>query len=180
MSKQFLLRWAVLPCATLAAALATTTLATTLMAAEPGPEAARLNCFTHPDGTTYFALSLQPPAAASGRRAARRGDRRQHRGGREGRIPRKELEALQAAVAHLGPEDRVQLVAADLTAVPLTKGFVAPNGAEWNAAVAALNERTPLGSSDMEKAFHGGPQLRRGQPCRERPFTSATAAAAHP
>ena len=174
MSKQFLLRWAALPCATLAlAAMAATTLA-----AEPGPEAARLNCFTHPDGTTYFALSLQPPAAASvaGPRdvvivvSTSAGEKDEYRA--------KELEALQSAVASLGPEDRVQLIAADLTAVPLTKGFVAPNSAEWNEAAAALDQRTPLGSSDMEKApFHGGPQFRRGQP-RGRSSTSATAAAA--
>ena len=149
MSKQFLLRWAVLPCATLAAAA----LAATTLAAEPGPEAARLNCFTHPDGTTYFALSLQPPAAASVAGphdvvivvSTAAGEKDEYRA--------KELEALQSAVAHLGPEDRVQLIAADLTAVPLTKGFVAPNSAEWNEATAALNQRTPLGSSDMEKAL---------------------------
>ena len=38
----------------------------------------------------------------------------------------KRSQALQAAVAGLGPGDRVRLIATDLNAVPLTKGFVAP------------------------------------------------------
>ena len=147
MSKQFLLRWAVLPCATLAAAA----LAATTFAAEPGPrQSAQLFHASRRDDVLRLEL-----AAAGGRRrrSPQRGHRRQHSRRREGRYRAKELEALQAAVARLDPGDRVQLIASDLTAVPLTNGFVAPNGAEWNAAAAALNERTPLGSSDMEKAI---------------------------
>ena len=57
MSK-FFLRCIVLPCLALVAVL----LAVTTLNAQPGPEAARLDCFAHPNGSSYFALSLQPPA----------------------------------------------------------------------------------------------------------------------
>ena len=60
---------------------------------------------------------------------------------------------MQAALAGLGRGDRVRLIATDLNAIPLTKGFVAPQSAEWTQAMAALDERTPLGSNDMEKAL---------------------------
>ena len=49
-------RLALLPLAAVAVAL----LAANVMGAEPGPEAARLDSFTHPDGANYFALSLRP------------------------------------------------------------------------------------------------------------------------
>ena len=44
-------------------------------------------------------------------------------------------------------------MAFDLNATPLTQGFVAPNSAEMAAALGALNQRTPLGSCDLEKAL---------------------------
>ena len=107
-------------------------LAVTAVHAQPGPEAARLDCFVHPDGNSYFALSLPPvAAAAAGPRdvvilvstsASQAGEYRS-----------KAFEALQAAVAGLGRGDRVRLIATDLKAIPLTKGFVSPQSAEWNA-----------------------------------------------
>ena len=68
----------------------------------------------------------------------------------EGDYRSKAFEALQAAVAGLGRGDRVRLIATDLNAIPLSKGFVSPQSGEWTAALAALNARTPLGSNDME------------------------------
>ena len=65
----------------------------------------------------------------------------------------KSLATLQSTLAKLDPNDRVKLVAFDLNAAPLTQGFVAPNGPEMAAALAALNRRTPLGSCDLEKAL---------------------------
>ncbi len=65
----------------------------------------------------------------------------------------KSLATLQSLLAKLEPNDRVKLVAFDLNATPLTQGFVAPNSPEMAAALGALNQRTPLGSCDLEKAL---------------------------
>ena len=65
----------------------------------------------------------------------------------------KAFAAVQAAIASLGHGDRVRLIATDLNAIPLTKGFVSPQSAEWTQTMAALDARTPLGTNDMEKAL---------------------------
>ena len=65
----------------------------------------------------------------------------------------KSLATLQSVLAKLEPNDRVKLVAFDLNAAALTQGFVAPDSAEMAAALKALNQRTPLGSCDLEKAL---------------------------
>ena len=71
----------------------------------------------------------------------------------------------------------MRLIATDLSAIPLTKGFVAPDSAEWKEALAALNQRTPLGSNDMEKALSAAAASFGGSRIRGRWSTSATAAA---
>ena len=48
------------------------------------------------------------------------------------------LDALGGFLNASGKNDRVQLVAIDLNAIPLTEGFVAPRGAAIDAAVAKL------------------------------------------
>ncbi len=133
MSK-FVLGCVVFSCATMVALM----LAVTAVQAQPASEAARLDCFVHPDGNTYFALSLPPVAAAatSGPRdvvilvstsASQEGDYRS-----------KAFEALQAAVAGLGRGDRVRLIATDLNAIPLSKGFVSPQSGEWTAGAGGV------------------------------------------
>jgi hypothetical protein len=57
--------------------------------------------------------------------------------------------ALQSLLAGLGAEDRVHLMAVDINAIPLTTGFVAPGGKEVAAAMTKLQNRVPLGSTDM-------------------------------
>ena len=104
------------------------------------------------DGGNVFALTLKSPAAAAdGPRdvvilvstaASQTGDYRA-----------KSLATLHATLAKLDANDRVKLVAFDLNATPLTQGFVAPNSPQMAAALAALGQRTPLGSCDLEKAL---------------------------
>ena len=60
---------------------------------------------------------------------------------------------LNSALAGLGPQDRVKLLAVDLNAAALTDGFVAPTGPEMDAALKKLDARVPLGATDMEKAI---------------------------
>ncbi len=117
-----------------------------------GGEAAHLDGFTQPDGSSAFALTLRPTApAANGPRnvvilvstaASQTGDFRAE-----------SLATLQSTVARLGPNDRVKLVAFDLNATPLTQGFVAPNSPAMAEALTAIQRRTPLGSCDLEKAL---------------------------
>ena len=117
-----------------------------------GSEAARLDGFTQPDGTNFFALELKPSVlAAAGPRevvilvstaASQTGDFRA-----------KSLDTLKATLKRLSPQDRVKLVAFDLDAVPLTQGFAAPGSPEMDKAVGALELRAPLGSCDIEKAL---------------------------
>jgi hypothetical protein len=144
----FLLRWWSLPLATVWG------LVTTVITQTPalGVEAAWLGGFTQPDGVSVFALTLKAsvPVAAGPRdvvflisTAARQ----------TGEFRVKSLATLQSTLSQLAPNDRVKLIAFDLNAVSLTAGFVAPNGQEMTSALGALNQRTPLGSGDLEKAL---------------------------
>ena len=73
--------------------------------------------------------------------------------GQTGDYRAKGIEALKALLAGLPAGDRVQLMAVDLNADPLTAKFVAPQSKEMADALAALDARVPLGATDMEKAL---------------------------
>jgi len=145
-------RGAVLPLAVLALSMGVFALPGAGRAAEPSLEAARLDCYTHADGTNYFGLAVKPSAAPSA-------------GGRDlvvlfdtsasqaGQYRSDALASLGDLLAQLGPEDRVRLIAVDLHAIPMNEGFVTPDGPELEKALEKLNRREPLGSTDMEKAL---------------------------
>jgi uncharacterized protein with von Willebrand factor type A (vWA) domain len=61
----------------------------------------------------------------------------------------KALSALTALLAGLQRDDRVQLLAVDLDATPLTETFVPAQGPQIEQALVALNQRVPLGATDM-------------------------------
>ena len=87
------------------------------------------------------------------------------------------LAALEAMLAGMRPSDRVQIVAVDLDAVPLMEGFAAASGPEVGQAIAALRERAPLGSTNMERGLQRGGRAAgtsRSRPAARSP-TSATA-----
>ncbi len=67
----------------------------------------------------------------------------------------KGLESLRGVLATLTDKDRVKLMAVDIDAVPLTKNFVPPRGVEIDAALQALQNRVPLGATDLEAAMKG-------------------------
>src|SRR5262245_40383820 len=60
-----------------------------------------------------------------------------------GRYRAEAMSALQSMLSAMGPNDRVQLMAVDMKAAPMSAGFVAPQGPEMQAALAKLNGRTP-------------------------------------
>ena len=157
------LRWMSLPLATLLAMA----LAMTMQTPSLGVEAARLAGYIQPDGNKAFALTLRPtvPAVAGPRDVVLLVSTADSQ---TGEYLAKSLATLQLTLAGLAPNDRVNLVAFDVNAQSLTRGFVSPQGAEMAQAMAALEQRRPLGSCDLEKAldtagksFPGGARRRR-------------------
>ncbi len=100
-------------------------------------------------GPTYFALSLTPASD----QAAEASDvvvLFDTSASQTGAYRETAFAALEAAVAKLRPEDRVQLLAADLDARPLTDKLLPAGSGELRAAIAKLRGELPLGSTDME------------------------------
>jgi hypothetical protein len=147
-SNPYFLRWISLPLAIALGVALTMPWHTEAL----GREAARLDGFTQADGSSVFALTLEPSISAdTGPRdivvlfstaASHTGDYRA-----------KSLATLQAMLLKLGASDRVKLVAFDLNATDLSEGFLAPRGPQIDAAVKTLTRRTPLGACDLEKAL---------------------------
>ena len=124
-----------------------------VLAQAPRGDTARLHGFTQADGVNLFALTLRASAGhpVDGPRdvvilvstaASQTGEYRA-----------RSLAALQSVLSQLPADDRVKLIAFDLNATSLTAGFVAPNSPQMATALAALGQRTPLGSCDLEKAL---------------------------
>src|SRR5262245_19988493 len=89
------------------------------------PQTARLSTYATND-QSYFALSLLPATAAD---PAQRNELVllvDTSASQAGPIRQSALEALDALLAGLRPADRVQLVAIDGRAVPMSAGFAAP------------------------------------------------------
>ncbi|MGD0517973.1 MAG: hypothetical protein ABSA26_10605, partial [Thermoguttaceae bacterium] len=127
MTEKHLIRWTVI----LSAAILSVTMPVhNQAAANDGSITARMDSFTNPDGTNYFALSLKPEGIAAGA-----GPRDvlvlfNTSAGQTGEFRDKALESLQDMIAAMPAGDRVQLMAVDLNAVALTKMFVDPKGKE--------------------------------------------------
>jgi len=123
-----------------------------VFAADAPRSSSQLDTYTK-DGDSSFALSLSPSVAKPAAKprdvtilfdtsASQAGDYRD-----------KALKSLDAALASLGAQDRVQLYAVDLNAIPLTSKPVAANSPDMQRALATLRSRTPLGSTDMVAAL---------------------------
>ena len=133
-----------------AAALALSTLIAVAHAAEPKQPTAELTTFAGEQGQSYYALSVTPPVSAQPAQPHDVVILFDTSASQTGPFRDTALAALDACLAKLGPQDRVQLFAADLEARPMTKGFVAAGSPELKAAVEALRKVPPLGSTDME------------------------------
>jgi tetratricopeptide (TPR) repeat protein len=125
-------------------------------AAQPGPASAepqQMVLYAHPDGTKYFGLCLRAPTeakAASGVAVAILFDTS---AGQVGDFRAKALEVLDALLKTLGPEDRVQLFGVDVNTIPLSEGFLPAQSPQMQQAVEKLQQRTPLGATDLPKAL---------------------------
>jgi hypothetical protein len=118
------------------------------------PLVGELTTHERQDGQSFFALSLSPPDSAVvpnvGRDVVILLDTS---ASQVGIYRETALAALEACVAKLGAQDRVQLLAVDLEARPITNEFVPVGSGELRAALAALRNETPLGSTDMEQVL---------------------------
>ena len=74
------------------------------------------------------------------------------------------LLAVKTIVQRLDPQDRVKLFAVDLEAVALCDQFVEAGSKEMNEALAKLEQRTPLGSTDMVLALQAAVDSWQGVP----------------
>src|SRR3989304_4714632 len=112
MSNPFLVRLA----HSMRAALALALLIQCAVGAEPSPEAARLDTYAHPDGTTYFALSLRPGVIPPARTAPDVVGMVDTSASQTAEFRAEALDALRGTLANLSPADRVHLMAVDLNA----------------------------------------------------------------
>jgi len=114
---------------------------------------ASLDTFVTPAGEGYFALKLVPGVAQPTRRPHDVVLLFDTSASQVGAYRAKALAALESLLAGLDPQDRVQLIAVDVVAVPLTTAFVAPTGSDIESALSDLRRRVPLGSTDMPAAL---------------------------
>jgi len=119
------------------------------LAAQPGAGEAQLQQYVGPDGNRYFALTIPPGAVAKDSSPRDVVVLFDTSASQTGQFREAALGALSAALDQLNPKDRVQLLAVDLDAVPMSEGFVAPAGEEMAAAMEKLDRRAPLGATDL-------------------------------
>ncbi|HEX7446167.1 MAG TPA: VWA domain-containing protein [Pirellulales bacterium] len=120
------------------------------MAAEP---AADLETFVKPDGEGYFALKLAPRIAQPPRAPHDLVVLFDTSASQVGAYRTKALGALRTMLNSLDANDRVALMAVDLDAIRLTPSLVPVASEPMKKALADLERRVPLGSTDMHRAL---------------------------
>ena len=121
---------------------------------KPAADSAHFESYAKPDGASYFALSLMPQTALPPAENCDLVVLVDTSASQVGAYREKSLETLRGMLATLGDKDRVKLMAVDVNAVPMTSDFVAPNGPEMKAALQKLQNRVPLGATDLEAALN--------------------------
>ncbi len=135
-----------------AVALSVMLSAAPLFAASAAPSA-ELKTYSR-DGHTYYALSLSPPSAIPRQDAPRDVVILFNTAASQtGAFRETALAAVDACIAKLHPQDRVQLLAADLEARPITDKYLAAGSAELKAAVDKLRREPPLGATDIDNVL---------------------------
>ncbi len=114
---------------------------------------AQMQTYVTGDGEAVFALALTPSIPEPPRQPHDVAILFDTSASQTGTFRQKGLAALDSLLRSLGRSDRVALLAVDLNAVSLTPALTASNSAEMNQALANLNARVPLGSTDMDAAL---------------------------
>jgi hypothetical protein len=138
------------------------------LAAEPGAE---LKTYQREDGQTFFALSLAPPDSAATSDPCDVVILFDTSASQSGAYRETALAAVDACIAKLRPEDRVQIIAADLEARPITEKFLAANSKELRTAIESLRADRRTWSKPCVRPPRG---LRRNEPVPAPYCTSAT------
>lgn len=118
-----------------------------------GGDVSRLATYENAAGEMFFAASLVPSQGSDPQQTNEVVVLFDTSASQAGVLRDDALTALQGMLSKLGPNDRVKLVAVDLNAVDLSRGFVSPAGPEMQAALAKLQQRAPLGATDMPLAI---------------------------
>ncbi|HEX5472163.1 MAG TPA: hypothetical protein VFW73_09760, partial [Lacipirellulaceae bacterium] len=111
------------------------------------------------DGHAYYAISLSTPATAK----AQEGPRDvvivfNTAASQTGPFRDTALAAVESCISKLNPQDRVQLIAADLEARPITDKFLVADSAELKTAMEKLRHESPLGATDMDRVLRAAAQ----------------------
>jgi len=129
-----------------------------LSAATPqkAPLATQAGVFSHQglDGQSYFALSIR--AKSLKKQIAANYDHVilvDTSASQTGEHRKQAFAVVKSYLASLPKGNRVRLFAVDLTAQPLTRGFVLPNSEGLKVAWRSLNRRFPAGATDMLAAI---------------------------
>jgi uncharacterized protein with von Willebrand factor type A (vWA) domain len=133
--------------ALLGVSLAAFAAAASSLAAQTGT--ARLGTYEK-DGQQYFALSLLPQVAADPAQKNEVVILVDTSASQTGRYRAEQMSALSSALSAMSPETKVLLMAVDMKVVPMSGGFVAPQGPQMQAALTKLAGRTPLGATDLD------------------------------
>ncbi|WP_197526651.1 VWA domain-containing protein [Botrimarina colliarenosi] len=139
------------------------------LAAGDAPGDVDLQVYDAPTGERYFAASFGPVAAPAQPTPMDLVIVADTSASQVGPFRSTTLAAVEACLASLHPEDRVELIAADLDARVLTAAPAAPESTELTAALAALTEVTPLGASELRGAIESAAdRLAKGESSRRR------------
>jgi len=119
-----------------------------------GSEAAQIATYQKAAGDNYFALSLRPTEVPDAPGKSEIVVLFDTSASQTGLYREDALVALKAFVASLGEDQRVKLAAVDLNTRDLTSGFVGGNSEAMQAAIAKLEKRAPLGSTDLSSGLN--------------------------
>jgi uncharacterized membrane protein YgcG len=126
---------------------------TAVLSAAHAGEGARLATYETAAGEMYFAASLVPQQGTDPQQVNEVVVLFDTSASQAGVYRDEALSALTSMLGKLSPNDKVKLIAVDLNAVDMSRGFVSPTGPEMQAALAKLQQRAPLGATDMPKAL---------------------------
>jgi hypothetical protein len=138
--------------------------------ADPPADAygSRLATYDQAAGESYFALSVTPAQRVAPAPVQDVVILADTSASQAGLFRADSLLAVRTLIDRLDPQDRVKLFAVDLEAVPLTEQFVEAHSKEMREALTKLEQRTPLGATDMERALQAAVDSLPGTPERPR------------
>jgi len=111
-------------------------------------ESSRLITYEH-EGQTFYALSLMPEVDNKQTEASSVVVLFDTSASQQGAYRAAAMQSLRALLERLRPSDRVELMAVDLAAKPMTAAATAPGSAELAAGMDRLAQQVPLGSTDL-------------------------------